>query len=87
MTHDQDERGEPIYIDARGRCWRPAAVSLIGRGMVMDLLTVMWWPTKEPFRFDVPAIVTKMNNVFPKREYTEEGLREHQEELRTFFVL
>lgn len=24
--------------------------------MVMDLLTVMWWPTKEPFRFDVPAI-------------------------------
>jgi hypothetical protein len=85
MTDDQDGRGEPIYIDAKAML--AADVSLIGRGMVMDLLTVMWWPTKEPFRFDVPAIVIKMNKVFPKREYTEEGLREHQEELRTFFVL
>jgi len=36
MTHDQDERGEPIYIDARAML--AADVSLIGRGMGVDLL-------------------------------------------------
>jgi hypothetical protein len=80
-----DQEGEPIWINVIEM--RKTRSSLACQGMVMDFISVLWWPTKEPFAFDPENIADRMNAIFTRREYTAANIRAHERELRRFFVI
>lgn len=80
-----DRSRDFFYIDARAM--QESSASMIAHGVVMDLMVVLWWPTKQPFAWDIPAIVSTMNAKFPARDYTEAALREHEADIRSFFTV
>jgi hypothetical protein len=85
MTRMDEGGGDGIWINAEEML--KTRGSLVCHGMVMDLLMVIWAPTKEAFRFEPKALAERLNAIFPRREYSADLLLKHEHELLEFFVV
>ena len=79
------DRGDPIYIDSSAMLEN--RVGLEARGMAMDLISLLWWPTRQPFEWDIPKLSTFLSKELPARGYSEETLRRNETEVKTFFTV
>jgi hypothetical protein len=77
--------GEPLYIDSQSMLANKSGMQAVG--IAMDLVCLLWWPTKSPFVFEPKAIAECFHESLPARGYTEEILREHAQSAMTFFTV
>lgn len=79
------DRGDPLYINAQAMLENNAGLAAVG--LAMDLIMVVWWPTKAPFKWDESLLSKLLNKALPARGYTEETLRQHRDEASSFFTV
>jgi hypothetical protein len=75
---------QPIYIDTRAMLANKAGLEAVG--IAMDLLTIVWWPTKAPFAFDAKALAAQLSELLPARGYSDDVILRNLSGLRTFFT-
>ena len=58
-----------------------------GVGIAMDLITLIWWPTKQPFEFDIKNLAIGLHERLPARGYTEEALARNADAIKSYFTV
>jgi len=82
-----NEHGEdPLYINT-GAFTTCNKGSLESVGLAMDLVTIIWWPTKDAFEFDPALLAERINHAAPGRKINAMKLRKLAEEARQFFTV
>lgn len=80
-----EQREDPLYIDAKAMLENK--VGFVGKGIAMDIICCIWWPSKNAFTFDPKTLATQLAKELPARDYTEQILRENAEDIKTFFTV
>lgn len=82
MAHS---KGDPIYVDSKAMLSN--RVGLVAVGVAMDLIMLVWWPTKQPFTFNPEKMAARLHRELPARGYTAATPRRHQKAIRSFFTV
>jgi len=75
---------DPLYIDARAMIENAPGAEAVG--IAMDLVALIWWPTKQPFEFDAEILAAQLDSLLPARGYSSETLARNREAIRSFFT-
>ena len=81
----RDESGDSLYIDAHAM--RANAAGFEAVGIAMDLISCVWWPTKQPFSYDPTRLAESLGKALPARGYTPDALERNAAEVESFFVV
>jgi len=73
-----------MWLDAGAINRNAAGVEAIG--LFMDLVMVVWLPSRRPFAFDAERLTRTLNNRLPTRRYSAAELARLQPALATFFT-
>jgi hypothetical protein len=79
-----DKRGAPLYIDVKRFLANKAGAEAVG--IAMDLIGLVWWPTKTAFVFDEEVLAAQLAALLPARGYTANMLRKRRKAVATFFT-
>ena len=77
MSGDDEDRGEPLYVDTKSFGRKTRGVRPEALGIAMDLISLVWWPTKTAFAFDEEALAARFALELPARGYTPDMLRQN----------
>jgi hypothetical protein len=81
-----EDRGDQLYLDV-ARVLAKDKGSLGGIGLAMDLVMLVWWPTKSAFVFDEKALTKLFDEKLPARGYTSAMLRKYRKDAAVFFTI
>src|SRR3954469_22805153 len=76
---------DPLYINTGAFLTHKGSHESIG--FAMDLVTIVWWPTKAAFEFDPATITDQINQVAPSRKLTAVKTRKLSAGAREFFTV
>jgi hypothetical protein len=85
MSGDDEDQGEPLYLDVERFLANKANAE--AAGVAMDLIAGVWWPLKTPFVFDEEALAARLARELPARGYTAEMLRRRRKRIASFFTV
>jgi hypothetical protein len=79
-----EERGDPLWIDVE----RVLATAGAGQiGVAIDLIMLVWWPTKSAFVYDEEVLAKLFAEKLPGRGYTPAKLRKYRKAAAIFFTV
>jgi hypothetical protein len=81
---NDEHRGEPLYVDVERLMADRSRNEAIG--LAVDLIGVIWSPTKTAFVFDEEALAAQLAAKLPARGYTADLLRRNREAVASFFI-
>ncbi len=81
------ESGEAIFLDTEVMLQKGGETGLIAVAMAMDIIMVLWWPTKEPVLPDTERIVEHLNRFFPRRDYSVPLFEKNKADVEKFFTV
>lgn len=79
------EKNEPIKLNVDAVLKNN--VSDAAYGAAIDIIRLVWWPTKTPFEYNEAALASHFSKQHPARCYTEEKLRKYKNEIGSFFTV
>lgn len=88
VDDDEDDdryRGDPLWIDVKAMQANRAGFEAVG--IAMDLISFIWWPTKEPFVFDAAALAARLGEQLPARGYSEKAIKRNLKGVKSFFTV
>jgi hypothetical protein len=74
----------PIYIDSQAMLENTSGMEAVG--IAMDLVMLMWWPSKQPFEFNAKELAARLRDRLPARGYSEDALMRNYEGIKSFFT-
>jgi hypothetical protein len=87
MSGDDEDRGEPLYIETKSFVRKSRGVRPEVLCIAMDLICLVWWPTKTAFAFDEEALAARFAADLPARGYTPDMLRQNRKKVASFFTV
>lgn len=81
----ESENGGSIYISTEAMIAN--RVHPIALAAAMDILYLIWWPTKEPFDFNAKNIADIINKAHSNNEFNEKLIKKHKKQIQSFYTV
>jgi hypothetical protein len=80
-----EQKDAPLYIDVKAMTENK--VGFFSSGIAVDIICLIWWPTKDAFDFDPKSLALRLATELPARGYTEQTIQDNAEGIKTFFTV